>query len=239
MFQVLKLEKQLQTLVNENMCLRNKAREDEARYVSEAAIYKNELKSHRSNSAHLNFEIDFLKNNISCCQRKLTALGAENEELRREVEELRGGLEEEAEKVCELDKKRMELEAVSEEQKERIRGFDGVQEEWSRVKKELVDESNRLKESIRNLEFKRPLCSVEEHGDWENVVKQNRVLQDIVKAMRRDRSESAEKLLEMERAEEKIGKLERLVEQMKGYVLSGRNFAGVGWEKFPLSPHCP
>lgn len=147
------------------------------------ALYTDELKSSRSVAINLNSEIARLKDELVSLQTQHDRIQLQNENFRRN-DEIR------SRKIDELIEERRQI-AVEMEKLKRD------------VEKQQVGDGDGAT-GVR--------CSVPEHGRCEGILKQNEVLQAVVKALRKERGGDVE---DIRVAEQRLDRLDMLLCQLK------------------------
>lgn len=154
---------------------------------SQNAFYTDELKSTQSNATTLNLEIAHLKDELASLQTEHDRIQLQNENFRRN-DEIR------SQKIDELivEKQQMEL-------------------EMEKLKRELEKQQGVVE--VGGVENVR--CNVPEHNKCESILKQNAVLQEVVKALRKERNGEVE---DINLAEQRLDRLEMLLCQLKNML---------------------
>lgn len=152
---------------------------------SQQVLYTDELKSARSVATNLNSEIGRLKTELAALQSQYDRIQLQNENFRRN-DEIR------ARKIDELIEER------------RLIGLEMEKLKGLAAKGGGDSSVGGGAETAR--------CNVPEHGKCEGVLRQNAVLQEVVKALRKERSGEAE---DIRVAEQRLDRVEMLLCQIK------------------------
>ncbi|KAF2879793.1 hypothetical protein ILUMI_26368 [Ignelater luminosus] len=200
----------MQKLIDENMSLRNKIRQLESQYTSETYFYKNEFRTLQSTNSNLNSEIECLKDNYASLQVKF-------DEIKRENDNLNCELSVNTEKISNLIKQNKEIAEENNKIRLQTQEYENLHKELilnneilTHQKSQLEFECNDLKRIVE--ESKSDRCNVSEHNNYDFIVKQNNVLQDLVKSMRTERKAF---IKQNEEAESRLEKLELLMKLFK------------------------
>lgn len=212
LFQREKVTAALDSLVSENMTIRNKLRETEVRCVSESSFYKTQLNTMQSSNANLNSENEFLRRELQTLRQESAEIKKLNAALEREV----------------LDKNQKNEELIKDQIKTQLenKGLQEVRETHARETEALIAENGKLArekcmlsaelENVKQRQNDVVECNVPLHGDYEHVVKQNGILRELVKSMRKEKQQlSAENAENIMMVDTKLNNLEELFSKLK------------------------
>ncbi|GLV32023.1 hypothetical protein CBL_12021 [Carabus blaptoides fortunei] len=202
-----KLKTEIRTLLNENMTLRTQYQDKQAYYASKFSIFESELKATNEQKIKLQAELVDLKNDSTDFETKFANVLSEANKLKQELQEyikksdileknLSGILKENKELNFELNTNTNKLQSCS-------------------LNLQCVEhERDQLKIKCENLERKtlESKCTKTEHQNIDIILKQNSILQEVVKGIRKERNDNQE-------IETKVRKLEDLIGQLKASMV--------------------
>ncbi|XP_031346928.1 cancer-associated gene 1 protein-like [Photinus pyralis] len=203
-------ENQLQSLKEENMKLRNQLGQIESEHYSQRFATKKQITDLENINSNLNKEIESTKMRYENAEREVEKLKCENDILNGEIITNR-------EKVYNLITQSKI--AVSENARLKAEGL-----EKEKLHKGLLANNERLESDRRELELEcdelravikensNPHCREPSHSNFDFVLKQNVVLKELVKQMKKEKED-----LNMynREAEDRINKLEDLMNTLK------------------------
>lgn len=203
--QIQKLKEKLQELVDENLSLRNETRIKESENAIKISVLESELNNFHKEKNKI---INDLKNRT----KETDSLQSEIKSLQKEHEALK----------IELSKEKESTEKHKEKLNEFLSEIDNLKRQISIYEKELLIAVENLKKcKLQKHELDKHMktmgktpCSVAEHKTFEALNKQNRVLQQVIRRMRKERLETDPKI------ENKLTDLENMLGTLKINILS-------------------
>lgn len=192
-FQYERLKKNLDELLAENQNLRENLRRLESRHLTERTVFENELSESKAINKSLETELQCLKDNLKNRQEELEQFKRHKDDLLRSLAQERKTSLKSTHTNEHLNAEMKNKAAICARMNEQIR--------------QLGDELDRYKSA--------EICQINEHRNYEEIRDQTSVLQEVVKAMRKERNEHLESLKSMGDAEKRIQLLETALEMLK------------------------
>lgn len=206
-----KLKTKIQTILNENMTLRTQYQDKQSHYASKFSILESELKTTNDQKIKLQAELVDLKKVSTDFKTKFVNALSEVNNLKQESLEFM--------KKSEISEKKFN-EILEENQKLNIQLHTNTNElRTYSINLQCVEhERDQLKTKCAQLESKilENKCTRSEHQNIDVILKQNSVLQEVVKGLRKERSENQE-------IETKVRKLEDLIAHLKASMMTEVN----------------
>lgn len=185
------MAKTLNDLSMENCHLKEKVHRIESKNLIDFNNYKNELKSIKDDNFVLKNQLDHLSNNY----QKQTA---ELNKIKYERDHLLGDFNNKEGKMLQLTRENESLK------------FD-----IEKYRKILNEKNTEILRLNNNEGCNNKVCLINDHENYEEILKQNNVLQEVVRHMRKERKENLENLESMRGAERRIKFLEESLELLK------------------------
>ncbi|XP_017773522.1 PREDICTED: leucine zipper protein 1-like [Nicrophorus vespilloides] len=197
-----KLRRQLKSLMQDNMILRNNARELESQYLPEITIYKEELKTMRSSNASLSSEIEFLRKEFGSRDVNFARIKSENGQLR-------GDLELKTNQITHCIQEKAKVEDSNTKLSAQIRDLISRCSGLTECKKRMEVRISELVDVVQNR-------GAQETTALDQISKQNALLRETVKSMRAERETIISKgQIDARETERRIEGLEQLMEELK------------------------
>lgn len=209
-------KKECQQLLAENMSLRNRLREAESRQNLDSAFYTSEL---TKVNAHMNSGIKILREQLESQKTQFNEIKQRNEFLNRTIQDKNRTCEELIEDRMKIAQENKELRKQLEKQLNKIAELTIQKEETVNAVNELRTELSAIKKSSYLQENR---CNIPEHATFADIVKQNAILKDVIKAMKNDRENMISEKEEVIAAEKRIDYLESLMAQFKNVVIENK-----------------
>ncbi|GJQ78301.1 hypothetical protein Trydic_g17303 [Trypoxylus dichotomus] len=204
---VTKLTKQAETSFEESTALRDKLRKLQSKYTRETALYRQEANTLRSSNDTLNSAIAALKTEASNKRIETCNL---KQKIRSHLDDIETEF---GEKIELLTRENEELKKTNQQLNFELITCKNSRRKFPEFPSRDLDEAPSFDERVE--------CRVSEHERFPLLVKQNEVLQEIVKTMRREREMLAQKQNEeLEMAGKRVDKLENTIESLKQAVVA-------------------
>lgn len=189
-----KLTRQIESSFEESALLKRDLTETRTEYAREISIYRRENET--------------LRRSVGALNSTIVVLRKEEQNRRLETAELKRKLRDRVDRMA--DELTAKIESLVQEN-------ESLKNENSQVKLQL----GRYKNFDGKLENGEEVCRIPEHDRFPILTKQNEVLQEIVKTIRKEREVMAQKQTdELKKAEYRVDKLEDVIDTLKRAALS-------------------
>lgn len=213
LFQHEKLKSELQVLVTENMTIRNKLRTIESQYITKTAFYESELNTMQSSHANLISENEFLRRELQKLQEEFAKIKIENEELEREVE---SKVQKNEKLISDQIRIKYENKGLRETLDKHARKIEGLIAENEKLATDKCILDAKLEKAEENNIAGTASCNITEHVGCEDILKQNEILRELVKSMKREKqhlnNENTENIMMVDN---RLDNLENLLNKLK------------------------
>lgn len=200
-------------MVTENMTIRNKLRTTESHYITKTAFYESELNTTQSSNANLNSENEFLRQELQKLRQESAKINEQNEELKREVE---GRTQKNQKLISDEIKIKLENKGLHEVLDKHACRIEGLIAENGRLAKDKCILAAELEKAKENQIASTISCNIPEHVGLQDILKQNEILRELVKSMKREKqhlnTENKENIMMVDN---RLGNLEDLLNKLK------------------------
>lgn len=179
-------EKIVDELSLENRHLKEKLRATELRISSDTFNNKNQLNQLNDCNTILQKELNKFANNFNNQSAELNVIKTERNRLLQEINEQKANL--------------LQLKCDNDKMKNDIANYIKTIEEINLQMLQHDDDG---------------VCCIKEHENYDDLIKQNNILQDVVKEMRRERKENLQNVKTIQDAEKRIEYLEDVLDLLK------------------------
>ncbi|XP_022902135.1 putative autophagy-related protein 11 [Onthophagus taurus] len=206
-----KLKNDLQTLMNVNVVLKSKVHQVQSKHSVETSSLESEVSLLKDYN-------DIIKGDVAILKSRLDGVLDENEKLKHIVIECRDEIKQDSIRFEQFKRTNNKLNHELNLCKKRNKRIKFKFEDEVMAKANMKNEIEKLKILV-NANQAHEQCNIPEHDNFNNIKRQNEVLQKLVKNMRRERNSRESE--DLRQAEDRIEKLEDTIENFKRTDLFG------------------